>query len=445
MYKQIKGTAMGPKNACAYADVAMNSIDVLVNEGDWDPNYKPVFWACFRDDIYIPWTYSLEMLECFHEWLNTRLPGIKFTKSYSSHGIEFLDTYIYMHNGVLQTKPYSKPCDEHNFLVPSSCHPSHNLRNIPYSIGHRIYRIASEQHEYQHSKLEFTEHLKARGYSIGIIHEAFDKLEANNRTTYIGLSDDNVTNTEHNVECREFPLVTEFNPGLPNIGSILNKHKHILHLDSRLTKVINPDKIYASYRGTRTINDLLVHSKLPPLVELSNPVEILDNPGGCQPCKNTCVLCKNYLKVTKVATSYHTNNIFNITDVVDCDTHNVIYIINDNVCKISSIGCTADSVKARFANHKSHIKYGRRTCELSKHFAENQDIHPLDKTSNKNYDNSLKQNIDIAIIEKVDVSGVGSDSMSRLKQCKVREWYWQNQLKTLRQYGGLNVREERSH
>ena len=29
MYRQTKGTAMGPKNACAYADVAMNAIDQL--------------------------------------------------------------------------------------------------------------------------------------------------------------------------------------------------------------------------------------------------------------------------------------------------------------------------------------------------------------------------------------------------------------------------------
>ena len=29
------------------------------------------------------------------------------------------------------------------------------------------------------------------------------------------------------------------------------------------------------------------------------------------------------------------------------------------------------------------------------------------------------------------------------KKLKEREWYWQNNLKTLRQYGGLNIREER--
>ena len=30
MYRQIKGTAMGPKNACIYADLATNSIDVML-------------------------------------------------------------------------------------------------------------------------------------------------------------------------------------------------------------------------------------------------------------------------------------------------------------------------------------------------------------------------------------------------------------------------------
>ena len=49
---------MGPKNACIYADVAMNSIDVMVNEGEWNLEQKPLLWASFRDEIYIPWTYG---------------------------------------------------------------------------------------------------------------------------------------------------------------------------------------------------------------------------------------------------------------------------------------------------------------------------------------------------------------------------------------------------
>jgi len=41
-----------------------------------------------------------------------------------------------------------------------------------YSTALRLYRIASEHDEFTKAKLEYTEHLKARGYSIDVIGEA---------------------------------------------------------------------------------------------------------------------------------------------------------------------------------------------------------------------------------------------------------------------------------
>ena len=127
---------------------------------------------------------------------------------------------------------------------------------------------------------------------------------------------------------------------------------------------------------------------------------------------------------------------------------NVIYIINDNVCKISSVGYTADNMKTQFTNHESHIKYNnvkynKRLCEVSKHFSDNLILHTLDKSSQLKYDNSLKEQIEVIIIEKVDVLEVGTDIESIRKKLKEREWYWQNNVKTIRQYRGLNIREER--
>ena len=78
-------------------------------------------------------------------------------------------------------------CDEHTYLVPTSCHPAHNIRNIPYSIGHTIYRIASEKHKYDLSKANYTDYLMARGYSSEVIHESFKKLETNDRMSYLNL------------------------------------------------------------------------------------------------------------------------------------------------------------------------------------------------------------------------------------------------------------------
>ena len=133
-----------------------------------------------------------------------------------------------------------------------------------------------------------------------------------------------------------------------------------------------------------------------------------------------------------------------IRNYIDCDSKNVIYVINDLACKISSVGCTSDSMKVRFRNHKSHIKNKRRTCEVSCHYSDNETIHILDKASTKTFNDTLMKQIEVIIIEQVDVSKVKNDGQSRLRECKRREWYWQNQLKTLRQYGGMNIREERN-
>ena len=436
MYRQWYGTAQGSKNSCRYADNAMNKIDKLVIERGWDPMYLPLLWARFRDDIYTPWTHGLDKLHEFHRWLNTLLPGIEFTMTTPSlEGVVFLDTYVYMKDNILHTKCYSKPCDEHAFLVTSSCHPTHNIENIPYSIAHRIYRITSEPCEYEKTKHKFIEHLKARGYSIGAIEGAFKKVEQLDRNTLISGA------TKNNDRERAFPLITDFNPALPNVSKILNKHKYILDIDPELSQIINPDNIFASFRRPKTIQNLLIHSKLKS-TNLTNNQQV-DNifEGGCKPCDKSCVLCRHFLKTTETFTSFHSNTIYNIKSNINCDTKNVIYLINDKVCNISYVGCTSDSAKVRFGNHKSHIKHRHSTCEVSTHFINNQHIHSLDRSSDINYNQSLSEHLEIIIIEHVDVGGV-RESYDRLRICKVREGYWQNQLRTMESYGGMNVRHE---
>ena len=163
------------------------------------------------------------------------------------------------------------------------------------------------------------------------------------------------------------PLVTDFNPGLANIG-VLNLHKHILRLDPNLCKAIDLDGIFASFRGTKTIHDKLVHSRFPSLEDSTDEKEPGDEVqpiGGCKKCKaKRCDFCNDFLKQTNTAYSYHTNSIFNINQNVNCESKNVVYVINDVICKISSVGYTSESIKVRFRNHKSHIKHERRTCEV---------------------------------------------------------------------------------
>ena len=66
----------------------------------------------------------------------------------SNVGIEFLNTFVYIKDDILYLKPYSKPCDSHSYLVPSSCHPLHTIKNIPYGTAHNVFKLSFETESY---------------------------------------------------------------------------------------------------------------------------------------------------------------------------------------------------------------------------------------------------------------------------------------------------------
>ena len=58
------------------------------------------------------------------------------------------------------------------------------------------------------------------------------------------------------------------------------------------------------------------------------------------------------------------NSILNINHNVNYESKNIVYVINDLICKVSSVGCTSENIKIRFRNHKSHIKHERYQATL---------------------------------------------------------------------------------
>ena len=61
-----------------------------------------------------------ESLRVFIDQVNLFYPTIKFTAEYSKEEVNFIDRNI-------------KPTDTHQFLDPTSSHPYHCRRGIPYS------------------------------------------------------------------------------------------------------------------------------------------------------------------------------------------------------------------------------------------------------------------------------------------------------------------------
>ena len=70
--------------------------------------------------------------------------------------------------------------------------------------------------------------------------------------------------------CSTVPLVMDNNSALPNMGSIIHKHKHLLDLDPELKKHVNKASVFVSYRKNKTIGDMLIHNRFKPSKQSEN-------------------------------------------------------------------------------------------------------------------------------------------------------------------------------
>ena len=62
---------------------------------------------------------------------------------------------------------------------------------------------------------------------------------------------------------------------------------------------------------------------------------MVESVGECNPCESKrCDNCKNFIKQTETAYSFHADSVFkfNVNHDVNCESLNDVYIINDFLC-----------------------------------------------------------------------------------------------------------------
>ena len=62
-------------------------------------------------------------------------------------------------------------------MLPSSCHPSHICKNIPFSLALRLKRICSDANDFVKQLDVLKNTLLSRGYRNLFITEAFEKVK----------------------------------------------------------------------------------------------------------------------------------------------------------------------------------------------------------------------------------------------------------------------------
>ena len=406
-YLQHHGTAMGPRNACSYADLAMGVID---RKAKYEGDIKPNLWWRYRDDIIDVWSQGVDKLLQFTEYINGLYPTIKFELVYSEQSLNVLDLTLHLREGHIFTDIYAKPTDSHLYLPFSSSHPHHCKRAIPYGVALRLRRNCSTDEHFKTRCEEYKSYLIQQGYGPELVHNQFQRAVQTNRADLL--------QPKSKSKRKTFPLVTDFNPRLPNVSAIINKHLHLLQGSNDLQEIFPRKSIIPAYRRTKNLKDILAPSRFK---NDSNPPPPPNIAHGCVKCNKRCDLCQHYFSQSEQFQSLATGRSYNIRQRLSCTSFNVVYLASCCKCRLQYVGSTSNQFKVRFRNHKSDMLHNKRSCEVAIHF--NNTPHTL-------------SDFNFIVIEKL-MNTHGDLDANLLK----REAYWAAQLHTLQPHG-LNKRCE---
>jgi hypothetical protein len=407
-YLQIHGTAMGPKNACSYADIAMGEID---HKAKHCGPIKPSQWWRYRDDIFDLWQQGLAALNSFTEYINSLYPTIKFELVYSESKLSVLDVSLHLVDGFIQTDVYSKPTDSHLYLSPSSAHPKHVFKAIPFGVASRLRRNCSEDNFLAKRLEEYKGYLIDQGYPAELVSREFSRAVSIPRNDLLKAK---VKNSK-----KIFPFVLTYNPNLPSINGLIKKHFHLLLSCPKLRELFPPNSIISSFRRPKNLKEILAPSKCRKSSSQSTAIPT----AGCFTCDKTrCDLCKNFLVNSQTFSSAQTGKTYFVRQKLSCNSSNVIYLVHCKKCNLQYVGSTTTEFKVRFRNHKSSMKTNKKTCEVAIHF--NRTPHVL-------------SDFTFQCIDQIQTD----TSENTEKLLITKEAYWSAQLFSLSPFG-LNKRQE---
>jgi hypothetical protein len=172
LYIQMTGTSMGSKFAPSFSSIYMHWFESthLLNAP-----IQPIIWRRFINDIFAVFICTDEELQQFYEWLNNLHESIKFTMDNSENGLPFLDTFVTIEGKKLVTRPYTKKTDRKQYILPSSCHPPHLIKAIPYSQALRIKRICTHPEDAIRELKNLKGFFTNRDYPADVVEEAITK------------------------------------------------------------------------------------------------------------------------------------------------------------------------------------------------------------------------------------------------------------------------------
>jgi len=407
-FLQISGTAMGKCYAPALADLYMLEFDNCACHGNFS-KYVELYFR-FLDDVFFVWHGTLVELNDFEIYLNSIIPGIKISFSYSQDNVNFLDTTVYKKlmnsaEATLKTKIYFKSTDTHQLLHKESYHPKHTFKGIIKSQLLRYKRLSSTFEDYNSTCKILFDALTKRNYSKSFLRKM-------KRDVW---SEIHVSRVAAKKEAFDMPIVVPYS----DIGNSLSRTwKDKIKNNKKFDK----HRLITAFCNTPNLRRSLVRSSLVSNVvynpaSSNNATEIISSKGMHKCLGIRCQACK-YVIVGSNFKSSHNNRVFNINESLNCKSTNIVYLVTCRNCSLQYVGQTGRALADRCTDHRSAIRTKKDT-PIAVHF--NLPGHSLDDFS-------------ITAIEQLPFCP------DALKFRLMKETTWQNLLQTFYPLGINNLK-----
>ena len=376
VFRQEIGGAMGSPSMPPYADIFMaKKIDPVIKSlatqmaGKSKSPLKLL--KRFLDDLFLLWRGTSKELHSFIEEINKIHPCIQFSMNHTERKgeieedkcsckplseVPFLDTLCSIKGNKIEVDLYRKETDKNQYLLLNSCHPRSVTLNIPFSLSLRIVRICTNFQNRVKRLKELKALLLERGYKEKNVDQAIERAQKIPRKEALK----KVKKTESSKK----PVLTlKYDPRLPSVPGIVSKHyRSMICRDEYLKEVFKSPPLTA-YKKQRNIRDNLIRAKVadPPKKrpERKNP--------GMKRCGKMCTVCP-YVKEVKEVKINNRKGPWKINKNVNCETRNIIYMIECLKCKERYIGESKRTLKSRLADHRGYINNIQVNYPTGAHF-----------------------------------------------------------------------------
>ena len=321
--------------------------------------HRPLFYARFIDDIFIITSKNFDLNILKNSFSYFKLNIVNATI------VNFLDLNIKLNKitGSLIFSLYIKPTNTFSYLLTSSNHPCFIFKNIPKSLFFRIRRICSYYSDYLYYSRILIKQLVKRNYDFETICKVSRMVGSLDREDILPYRDKKFNDYTKNTIFFKLP----FNFNYLNLEKLFNDSFKLVSKSNFLENF----KLKLIYTMQPNLSSLFVHNfKL-----------LSSNSYNFSRCSNHyCLICP-----------YSNSNCFIILNGFylpilsnsNCESENLIYIINCRLCNFYYVGQTK-RIKRRMRDHLNFCIFDNTfnsSCRVvSWHF--NKHRHNLNKDFN---------------------------------------------------------------